>query len=171
MSLIIYFSLKTHEVTAVSYFNWPPLVPKRTCDLIFVTSTMVVVNVTPLHHSPSPALPTTTTTDAHRHPLLSKVSKTVKYSLTYWLITQPAPYRFWQRGSSCHIATAISTTLTTPSNIFRPPTTPRHVFQTPYTHLNPSTTCFDHLQSSDMRLDPSATHFNHLQPPDTCFKH
>ena len=128
---------------------------------------MVVVNVTPLHRSPSPALPTMTTTDAHRHLLLSKVSKTVKYSLTYWLITHPAPYRFWRHGSGCHIATAISTTLTTPSDIFRPPTTPRHVFRAPYMHLNPSATCFDHLQPSDMRLDPSATRFDHL---DTCFK-
>ena len=165
------FLLKTHEVTAVSYFNWPPLVLKRTCDLIFVTSTMIVVNVTPLHRSLSPALPTMTTMDAHRHLLLSKVSKTVKYSLTYWLITHPAPYRFWQCGSSCHIATAISTTLTTPSDVFLPPTTPRHVFRTPYTCLNPSATRFDHLQPSDTRLDPSATRFNHLQPPNMCFKH
>ena len=61
--------------------------------------------------------------------LLSKVSKTVKYSLTYWLITHPAPYRFRQCGSSCHIATAISTTLMTPSNVFWPPTTPIHASQ------------------------------------------
>ena len=123
--------------------------------------------------------------------LLSKVSKTVKYSLTYWLITHPAPYRFRQCGSGCHIATAISTTLMTPSNVFWPPTTPRHVFQAPYMHLNPSATCFDHLQPSDMHLDPlsnlfqppttprhvfqtldtclnpSVTCFNHLQPSDT----
>ena len=185
MSLILYFSLKTHELTAVSYFNWPPLVPKRTCDLIYVTSTMVVVNVTPLHHSLSPALPTTTTTDVHRHPLLSKVSKTVKYSLTYWPLQIPAT---WQRLPHCyhHInhsddpqwcisttynpQTRVSNPIHTSqpfSNLFWPPTTLRHTSWPLSNLFQPPTTPRHVFWTLDTHLDPSVACFDHLQPSDT----